>query len=67
LNVIFWLRAWPLAWLGLLLGFVDSSDVYVTCLKCGYRWKAGERHKEQRDEFGPDEEDALETWHKRLY
>lgn len=29
-------RGWSL-----LTGFWDSGQVYITCLKCGRRWKAG--------------------------
>lgn len=27
--------------LGLLCGAAESSDVMITCLKCGHQWKAG--------------------------
>ena len=26
----------------MITGSIGSKDVYVTCLKCGQRWKAGE-------------------------
>lgn len=28
---------------GLLGGLIGSKKVYVTCLKCGYKWEAGKR------------------------
>ena len=26
---------------GALAGFINSNKVWITCLKCGHRWKAG--------------------------
>ncbi|MBT6563216.1 MAG: hypothetical protein HON76_11905, partial [Candidatus Scalindua sp.] len=28
--------------IGALAGFINSNKVWITCLKCGHRWKAGE-------------------------
>jgi DNA-directed RNA polymerase subunit RPC12/RpoP len=49
LGLVFWWIAWPLALLGLLLGFADSQNVYITCLNCGHRWMAGQGQTNNRD------------------
>lgn len=28
--------------IGVLAGFINSKKIWVTCLKCGHKWKAGE-------------------------
>jgi len=34
---------------GLLAGAIGSNKVYITCLKCGYKYKAGDYEKETRN------------------
>lgn len=33
--------------LGLALGAADKDDVWLTCLDCGYKWKAGKPKQPQ--------------------
>lgn len=30
--------------IGALAGFINSNKIWITCLKCGHKWKAGENH-----------------------
>lgn len=34
--------------LGLALGAAEKNDVWITCLHCGHKWKAGQRKKPQK-------------------
>ena len=63
LSLVVWLVAWPLALFGLLLGFADSRNIYITCLACGHRWMAGQGQPKQKDLVSQFTEDSLK-WRK---
>ena len=46
--------------IGLLAGFVGSSQIYMTCLACGHRWEL--RHAAQRKADAKKEVDNTPSW-----
>lgn len=45
--------------IGLLAGTIGSGSVIITCLKCGYKYKAGEYEKEKRKLNKPSDSEII--------
>ncbi|WP_165045450.1 hypothetical protein [Dysgonomonas sp. ZJ709] len=45
--------------MGLLAGTIGSGKVIITCLKCGYKYKAGEYEKEKRKLNKPSDSEII--------